>query len=140
MSATAIENALKSHLATTTVLPKAWPKQDFVVPPIPAENAARQAWGYIAVDFIKAATTDRTIGARSPEYAGRLIATVVVAKDSSSGAGNAHADAVAAAFPMGLRIPAGDVTITIMQPPHVREGMPDGLYWRVPVSITYMAR
>ena len=128
---TAIENALKARLATYA-LPKAWPNQGF--DPTKAGNVP-----FIACDLVKAATTDRTLAGESPEYVGRLIATVVVLSGTSTATANTHADAIAALFPMGLRIPAGDKTITITQPPHIREGIGDGSYWRVPVSIPFLA-
>lgn len=132
MNAADIETALKARLAGFAALPKAWPNQDF-------DPKAPGNLPYIACDLVKAATTDRTLDADDPESVGRLVATIVVAKGSSTGAANRHADAVAALFPMGQRIAAGDLTITVTQPPHIREGMSDGVYWRVPVVIPFLA-
>lgn len=131
MSATAIENALKAHLASYP-LPKAWPNQDFD----PTEPGKLP---YIACDLVRAATIDDTINAERPIAIGRLIVTIVVARGTSTAFANGHADAIAAMFPMGQRITSGTLTITITQPPHIREGMADGAYWRVPVSIPYLA-
>ena len=132
MNAEAIEAALKARLATFTDLPKAWPNQDF--DPTKAGNLP-----YVACDLVKAATSDRTLDGSDPESIGRLIATVVVPRGSSTSRANRYADAIAALFPMGLRIAGDGVTITITQPPHAREGMTDGIYWRVPVVISYLA-
>lgn len=131
MSATAIENALKARLAEH-FLPKAWPNLDF-------DPKAPGNLPYLACDLIKASSADDTLDAERPVYVGRLIATVVVAQGGSTATANDHADAVADLFPMGHRFTAGSLTITITQPPHIREGMGDGAYWRVPVSIPYQA-
>lgn len=139
MSVTEIENALKARLATASALPKAWPNQDYFPPPIPDGAEARKAWGYIDCTVVKAATGDRTLGATSPEFRGVLIATLVVVKGTSTATANGHADAISAAFPMNLRLPAGPLTIEITQPPHVREGLTDGTYWRVPIRIPFLA-
>lgn len=132
MSAEAIESALRARLATFTALPKAWPNEDF-------DPKAPGNLPYVACDVVKASTRDQTLGAASPEMVGRLIATVVVAKGSTSRPANRHADAIAALFPMGARFEAGELMITITQPPHAREGMTDGAYWRVPVVIPFLA-
>lgn len=132
MSAAAIEAALKARLALFTALPKAWPNQDF--DPAKAGNLP-----YVACDLVRAGTADRTLEGDAPETVGRLVATVVVAKGSSTGTANGHADAIAALFPMGLELPAGALTVEITQPPHIREGLPDGAYWRVPVAVTFLA-
>lgn len=132
MSAEAIELALKARLTEYTDLPKAWPNQDF-------DPKAPGNLPYVAVDLVKAGTSDRTIEGDAPETVGRLVATVVTAKGISSGTANRHADAIAALFPMGLKLAAGAVTVEITQPPHIREGLPDGVYWRVPVAITFLA-
>lgn len=132
MSVEAIENALKARLAAASPLPKAWPNQDF-------EPTATGNLPYLACDIVKASTTDRTLCATSPAFVGILIVSVVVAKGTSTGTANSQAEAIAAAFPMNLRFPAGPLTIEVTQPPHVREGMTDGAYWRVPVRIPFLA-
>ena len=133
MSTKAIENALKGAVAVLLpTLPKAWPNQDFN--PSAAGNLP-----YAACDLVYAGTTDDTVDAEHPVTAGTLVVTIVVAKGTSTSTANGHADTVAAAFPMGRRITAGNKTITITQPPHTREGMPDGAYWRVPVRIRWQA-
>lgn len=132
MSVTAIETALKARLATYIALPKAWPNQDF-------DPAAPENLPYLACDLVRAATADATLAGDSPVWTGRLICTVVVARNTSTSTANGHADAIAALFPMGLTMTAGSIKITITQPPHIREGMADGAYWRVPVSIPFIA-
>lgn len=124
-------NAFKARLATLS-LPKAWPNQDF--DPKGAGNLP-----FVSVDIVRAGTTDLTLDAEAPVSIGRLIAAVVVEKGTSTGTADDYADTIAALFPMGLRLTAGAKTITITQPPHIREGMADGAYWRVPVSIPYRA-
>lgn len=131
MSRRAITNALKARLAPHT-LPKAWPNQPF-------DPSAAGNLPYLAVDLVRAGTTDDTLDAEAPIQRGRLIVTVVARTGTSDGTADDHADAVAALFPTGARIPADTLTITITQPPHIREGMPDDGYWRVPVVIPFEA-
>ena len=132
MSVEAIEAALRERLAGFTALPKAWPNEDF-------DPKAPGNLPYVSCDLVKAATSDQTLAATAPEMVGRLIATVVVAKGSTSRPVNRHADAIAELFPAGARFAAGTQMITITQPPHTREGMTDGAYWRVPVVIPFLA-
>lgn len=133
MSTAAVENALKAALAEVLPgIPKAWPNQDF-------DPSAAGMLPYIACDLIYAGTSDITLDGEQPILTGSLIATIVVARGSSTTTANGHADTIAAAFPMGRRITAGGKVITILQPPHTREGMPDGAYWRVPVRIRFQA-
>lgn len=132
MSAEAIEAALKAQLALFTDLPKAWPNQDF-------DPKAPGNLPYVAVDLVRAGTADRTLEGDAPETVGRLVATVVAAKGTNTATSNRHADAIAALFPMGLELTAGGLTVEITQPPHIREGLPDGVHWRTPVAITFLA-
>lgn len=131
MTRRAITNALKARLAPLA-LPKAWPNQDF-------DPKAPGNLPYLSVTILRAGTADRTLDAEAPIQTGRFIVTVVAARGTSDGASDDHADQVAALFPMGLRIPAGGQTITILQPPHIREGLGDGAYWRTPVIIPFEA-
>jgi len=131
MSRRAITNALKARLAAVS-LPKAWLNQDF-------DPAKPGNLPYLAVSIIRADTTDDTLDAEAPIQTGRIIASVVTARGSGDGQADDHADAVAALFPMGLRLTAGSQTITITQPPHVNEGLEDGAHWRVPVRIAFEA-
>jgi len=49
------------------------------------------------------------------------------------------ADSIAALFPYTLRLPVTGGFITIMGPPEVQQGYPDGPHWRVSVRIPYSA-
>lgn len=132
MSITTIENALKARLAAASALPKAWPNLIF-------DPKAPGNLPYLSCDIVKAATSDRTLAGQSPEFVGVLIVTVVAEGGKGTATANGHAETIAAAFPMNLRLPAGPLAIEITQPPHVREGMSDGAYWRVPIRIPFMA-
>lgn len=124
------EAALKARLATLTDTPKAWPNQAF--DPAQPGNVP-----YIACTIVRAGTSDDTLDAESPIVAGRLIASVVVKSGTGETKANEIAEQIAALFPMGERIEAPGATTEVMQPPHIREGMPDGAYWRVPVSVPF---
>lgn len=123
------ELALKARLATLPGIPKAWPNQDF-------DPKATGNVPYIACTIVRAGTSDDTLDSVAPIVVGRLIATVVVLKGTGEGRANEIAEQVAALFPMGAQITAPGFVTEVMQPPHIREGMSDGSYWRVPVSVT----
>lgn len=129
MSTAAVESAIAARLAAHS-LPKAWPNQDF--DPTKAGNLP-----YLACAIVKASTTDQTVSGEAPISVGRLIATVVAMKGKGTVTANGHADTIAALFPKGWRVENEGVVIEITGPPHIREGMPDGAYWRVPVSIPF---
>ncbi len=131
MSVRAITTAITDRLLPL-MLPKAWPNQDF-------DPKAQGNLPYLAVDIVRANTTDDTLNAEAPIQIGRLIVTVVADRGHATGVADDYADQVAALFPMGDRIAVGALTITIMQPPHIREGMADGTYWRVPVLIPFQS-
>ncbi|WP_313349382.1 phage tail terminator-like protein [Paracoccus sp. (in: a-proteobacteria)] len=124
------ENALKARLATLSGVAKAWPNLDF--DPIKAGNLP-----YVDCTIVRAGTGDDTLDAEFPIVTGRLIATVVTLKGSGEATADSIAEQIAALFPMGLRITASGTSTQIMQPPHIREGMGDGSYWRVPVSVPF---
>ncbi len=123
--------ALRSRLSTLPGIPKAWPNTDF-------DPKATGNLPYIACEIVRAGTSDATLDGVAPIVTGRLIASVVVAKGTGETRADEIAEQVAALFPMGLTIPLGYIIdIIVTQPPHIREGMTDGAYWRVPVSIPF---
>lgn len=131
MNSRQIMNALKVQLETLA-LPKAWPNQDFD-PKVPGNLP------YLSVSLLRTGTDDATLAGVAEVLTGRLVVTVVTARGSADGVADDHADMIRALFPRGTRIPATAMTITIAAPPHVREGMADAAYWRVPVIIPWMA-
>jgi hypothetical protein len=122
------ELALKARLAAIPGIPKTWPNQDF-------DPKAPGNVPYIACTIVRAGTSDDTLDSVAPIVVGRLIATVVVLRGSGEGRANDIAEQVAALFPMGAQITAPGFVTDVIQPPHIREGMSDGAYWRVPVSV-----
>ena len=126
-----ILNAIKAAFSTVS-LPKAWP--NIVFDPTKTGNLP-----YVAVTIIRADTIDNTVAGEMPIDIGRIIATVVVAGNTSDGTADDHADAIASLFPKGQILTGGGYTVEITGPPHIREGMPDNGYWRVPVSIPFRA-
>lgn len=124
------EAALRARLATLASVPKAWPNIDF--DPSKPGNLP-----YVACEIVRARTSDDTFDGVAPIVTGALIATVVVAKGTGEVAADSLAEQIAALFPMGASIPAAGMTTQILQPPHIREGIGDGTYWRIPVSIPF---
>ena len=130
------ENLLKARLATLAGVPKAWPNQDFALPAVPNDAAGRQAWAYLACSIVRAGTSDDTLDAVAPVVTARLIVTVVTLDGTGEARADTLAEQVQNLFPMGLRLDDGDIIeVIVTQPAHIREGMSDGAYWRVPVSV-----
>jgi hypothetical protein len=94
---------------------------------------------YIALEVVRLAPRDRTVSATKTEFAGFLQASVVAELDQFANPSLEMAEEIAGLFPTGQSIPAGDVTITIMKPPHIQQGYRDGPDWRTPVKIDYEA-
>lgn len=124
------EAALKARIATISGVPKAWPNQDY-------DPSGVGKVPYLACEIVRASTSDATLDAAAPVVIGRLIVTVVTNKGIGEATANQLSAQVADLFPMGLRINTGNIATTITQPPHIREGMTDGTYWRVPISIPF---
>lgn len=122
------ELALKARLAAIPGIPKAWPNQDF-------DPKAPGNVPYIACTIVRAATSDDTLDSVAPIVVGRLIATVVVLQGNGEARANEIAEEIAVLFPMGAQITAPGFVTDVIQPPHIREGMSDGAYWRVSVSV-----
>lgn len=127
MSTRDIENAVKAVLDGMS-LPKAWPNQNF--DPSTAGNLP-----YIAVSFVKAGAVSNQIDGGDTIRTWRLIATVVTGANDGSGIAADYADQIGALFPTGRRIETDTAQIVVIAPPDVRDGFPDGVYWRVPVRI-----
>lgn len=131
------ELALKARLSTLPSIPKAWPNDDFRLPPVPTDAAGRASWAYIACTIVRAGTSDDTLDNTSTIVTGRMIASVVTLKGTGEARADQVAEQIAALFPMGQEVGSGGNVAQVMQPPHIREGITDGAYWRVPVSIPF---
>ncbi|WP_312526706.1 phage tail terminator-like protein [Paracoccus sp. (in: a-proteobacteria)] len=90
---------------------------------------------YFEVAVIRAGTSDPTLDAEGETVSGSLIVGVVTKSGIGEYDANTLADRVAAVFPMGREIMTNLSVIGIMSPPHIREGIPDGAYWRVVVTV-----
>lgn len=124
------EAEMKARLDTILGVAKAWPNQDF-------DPSAAGNLPYISCTILRAGTADLTLDGQTPIVTGRLIATVVVEKGTGERAANEIAERISDLFPMGERIPSDDGITVIMSPAHIRDGMGDGAYWRVPVSVPF---
>lgn len=126
---TDIEIALKKHVDDGALTyPIAWPNQEF--------SPARP---YIMVDLVRVNRRDDTMDNAHTISRGQLIATVVVNIGTSTRTANEKADAIAALFPMGLRIAVTGGNIVILKPADIREGFRQDADWRVPVIVDYEA-
>ncbi|MDP9590577.1 UNVERIFIED_ORG: hypothetical protein J2W19_003141 [Shinella zoogloeoides] len=94
---------------------------------------------YVAVQFVRIGRRDDTLAGEQTISRGQMIATVVVAVNTSTKIANQKADQIAALFPMGRRIAVADGEIVIMKPADIREGYPQDADWRTPVIIDFEA-
>lgn len=126
---TDIELALKAAIdAGNLVWPISWPNQDH-----PGDKP------HIVIEIVRVNRRDETLNGENPISLGRLIATVVVAKGTSTKVANEKADAISDLFPMARRIPVAGGEIVILKPADVMDGYPEDAEWRVPVRISYEA-
>lgn len=127
MTASTIHAALKARIEALTfspAIPVAWPNKDYT------PNGER----FLQVTILPAPNQRMTIDALH-RRSGSVIITVASRVNNGSGEGDGLADAVAAHFPADLKL--GSVRITAS--PSIREGFPDGGYWRTPVVIPFEA-
>lgn len=128
----AIETALGQRLAALpNVPPIAWPNANY-------DPKATGAVPYVEFVHSPVQRLDDTIDASDERQEGLALMTVVIARGQFTGPANALADAIAAHFPNGLRLPlsTGD-DVMMAKPTDVIQGFTDGIYWRVPVRVTY---
>lgn len=126
-----IETALGQRLhALSPSYPIAWLNKDY-------DPKAANAVPYIEFAHIPTARTDASIDGSLTVQSGIALLTVVTARDAFSTQGNTIANAVAALFPYGLRIPVTGGTVMITKPADPVAGFGDGVYWRQPVRVNY---
>lgn len=125
----AIRTALMTRLGTLTLSPAkpvAWENTDFE----PANG------GWIEPQLFRSGKERITVGGRHRHF-GFLQVTVVAPKGAGDASADATAALVAAHFPADLKLAAGGFTVRITEDPALAGGLPDGSWWRVPVSIPW---
>lgn len=128
----AIETALGQRLAALpNIPPVAWPNANY-------DPKTQGAVPYVEFVHAPVQRVDDTIDASDERQEGLALLTVIVNRGQFTGPANALADAIAAHFPTGLRLlmSNGD-DVMIAKPADVLQGFTDGIYWRVPVRLTY---
>jgi len=148
---TAISNALGQRLAALTpALTIGWPNEDvptgtphpyliFTHVPVSRTDSTLTGGGTIVRGFAQISIMS--------EIGLSTTASMVRSKSIVGADGNgillpsvgAIANSIAALFPYTLRLPVTGGSITIIDPPEVQQGYPDGPHWRVPVRIPYSA-
>lgn len=78
-------------------------------------------------------------GTGKQRQTGYALITVVVPPNTFATAAITHAEDIAAAFPSGGRFTTPTSIISILDPPSILPGFPDGLNWRQPVRVPYLA-
>ena len=125
-----IRNALKARLAGGSIGPGgAWPNVDYA--------GARPYFEVTTEVFEREGGTLK--GDEVLSETGQFNVIVVVDQGTGEDAALDYADAVAALFPEGYRIPITGGEIIITRPADVRGGYPDDADYRVPVIVRYRA-
>lgn len=127
--AAAIDAALKARVAALTFSPAisvAWPNKDFT----PSGDR------YLQVQIVPAPNQRMTIRGASRK-SGSLVVTVASRPNNGSGEGDGLADAVAAHFPVDLKLTTTEGIVRITAEPSIREGFVEGGFWRTPVVIPF---
>lgn len=123
-----IERALGLRLAAIAdQTPIAWPNKDFT-----------PATPYFEFRHVPTSRVDETTGGGFAYQTGIALITVVVARDGFSTEANDLAQAVADGFPKALRLDAGAGKVVISAPASLGTPFVDGVYFRLPVSVSYI--
>ena len=122
-----IEQQLKMLLPALKI---GWPNKDVPV---------GTAHPYLIFDHVPVSRKDNTLNGGGEIVSGFVQITVMSDIGKFATGATTLADSIAALFPYTLRLPVTGGTITIIQPPEVKQGYPDGPHWRTPVRIPYSA-
>jgi len=129
MASRAIGNAFETLIkafATVRGLAVAWPNLDFTPSSLP----------YLEMQLATAPNERLTLGNETRFY-GSIVVTVVAAKGDGSWSAETLADDLVVHFPVDLKVAAGPSRLRITTKPTARDGIRDGVYWRIPVVIPY---
>lgn len=108
--------------------------------PVVWQNKADDpALPYLICDVVPVSRPDPTMRGTARRLVGFAMISVVAERDTFATVALNHADAIAALFPMALRIAAGVGQVMIPRQPEVLRGYDDGVHWRVPVRVPYEA-
>lgn len=123
-----IENALGQRLvAVAGNVPIAWPNKDFV-PSTP----------YFEFRHTPVDRVDDTTSGGFAYQTGIVLITVVADRDKFATEANGLAQTIADGFPKALRLTAGTGTVLINAPSAPATPFVDGVYYRLPVRVTYI--
>lgn len=123
-----IETAIGKHLADMTDCPPiAWPNKDFT-----------PAGTYLEFRHAPNERRDDTISGGYAYQIGIALVTVVTARDGFTTEANTIAQKVADRFTKALRLTAGSGDVLINAPASLGTGFVDGVYWRQPITISYL--
>jgi hypothetical protein len=124
-----IETALGQRLeAILGAIPVAWPNRDFN----PEGNVP-----YVEFRHAPNTVADETSGGNQSQI-GLVLLTVVTMRGSFSGPANVLAQTIATGLPKGLRLASGAGFVLLNAPTSPRTGFSDGVYWRQPLTVSYM--
>ena len=127
-----IRLALGERLASLVLapaLPIAWENDDFDPP------ADGSAW--LDVQLFRSDSRRWSINGDTHEAIGFLQVAVMTWKGRAAVAPDLIAEAVQAHFPADLRLFEGDQIVAITERPEIGSGLPDGPWWRVPVTVRW---
>lgn len=123
-----IANAIGQRLAGGTALPIVWDNK-----------AAAPDMPYLICEVVPVSRRDPTLAGGATIRTGFAMVTVVSQLDQFTTDALGHAETVAALFPKGLRLTAGDGKVLVTDPATVIKGYRDEPAWRQPVRVPYEA-
>mgnify|MGYP000960604729 FL=1 len=127
-------------ICSSLELPVAWPNLAFDPPDTP----------YLRVYVLPAQTVGQDLAGQLRTYQGILQLNIIVPADSGVTSARALAQSIADAFPEGLPMVDGDLTVYINGPPQVRQPIQDrptsapngssgSISYTIPISMQYRA-
>lgn len=125
-----IETALNTWaVARTPALPVAWENAPFSAP----------ATTYLRAFLMPADTSGFDLAGAGRSYMGVYQVNVVAPINTGPGAAEGIAGEIAALFPLNTLLTAGSLTLQVVSPVSVAQGMTDGERYTVPAWFRYRA-
>lgn len=115
----------------TISMPVAWPNADY-------NPKVANAIPYLEFRHEPVARVDEVLDGGFTRQIGLALITVVAERGKFTSSANSLAESVAEIFPKALRLAGSNGNVVINAPAEIAPSFTDGIYWRVPVRVSYV--
>lgn len=95
---------------------------------------------YCEMHLLPAAPVDAVLGAEWHFEVGIAQITLVYPGGKGTGAGEAKAEEIRNLFFRGLTLIEDGIQVEVTRTPAQAKGFPDGVFWRIPISVSWQAQ